>query len=150
MDKEDIDICNGILLSHKKEWNSAICRDLDGHRDSYREKSEKLILYIIAYIRNLEKWYRSSYLQSRNRDTDIEKMGISRRKARGGMSWEFGIDIYRLLILCITLITNENLLYSTGNSLLCGDLNGKEIQKKRGHRQIYCWFTLLYSRNTTF
>ena len=25
-------------------------------------------------------------------------------------------------------ITTENLLYSSGNSVLCGDLNGKEIQ----------------------
>ena len=26
-------------------------------------------------------------------------------------------------------ITNENLLHSTGNSMLCADLNGKEILK---------------------
>ena len=32
------------------------------------------------------------------------------------MYWEIGIDIYTLLILCIKLITNGNLLYSTGNS----------------------------------
>ena len=44
------------------------------------------------------------------------------------MNWEIGIDIYTLL--CIKRITNENLLYSTGNSVLCGDLNGKEIQKR--------------------
>ena len=31
------------------------------------------------------------------------------------------------ILLCIKLITNENLLDSTGNSMLCGDLNGKEI-----------------------
>ena len=35
----------------------------------------------------------------------------------GGMNWEIGIDIYRLLY--ITWITNENLLYSTGNSAQC-------------------------------
>ena len=33
-----------------------------------------------------------------------------------GMNWEIGIDIYTILILCITWITDENLLYSTGNS----------------------------------
>ena len=43
------------------------------------------------------------------------------------MHWKIGIDIY---ILHIKQITIENLLYSTGNSVLCGDLNGKEIQKK--------------------
>ena len=26
-------------------------------------------------------------------------------------------------------MTNENLLFGTGNSVLCGDLNGKKIQK---------------------
>ena len=46
------------------------------------------------------------------------------------MHWETGIDMYTLLILCIKLITYENLLYSTGNSIvLCGDLSGKEIQE---------------------
>ena len=33
----------------------------------------------------------------------------------GWMNWEIGIDIYTLL--CIKQITNENLLYSTGNSI---------------------------------
>ena len=28
--------------------------------------------YINAYIGNLEKWFRKSYLQNRNRDTDVE------------------------------------------------------------------------------
>ena len=34
------------------------------------------------------------------------------------MNWETEIDIYILLILCIKKITDENLLYSTGNSIL--------------------------------
>ena len=34
MDKEDVvHIYNGILLSHKKEQNNAICSDMDGPRD---------------------------------------------------------------------------------------------------------------------
>ena len=34
MDKEDVvHIYNGILLSHKKERNNAICNNMDGHRD---------------------------------------------------------------------------------------------------------------------
>ena len=32
----------------------------------------------------------------------------------GGMDWDFGIDMYKLLYL--KWITNKNLLYSTGNS----------------------------------
>ena len=46
-----------------------------------------------------------------------------------GNNWEIGMDIYTLLILFIKYITNENLLYSTGNySVLWSDLNGKEIR----------------------
>ena len=41
----------------------------------------------------------------------------------------FGTDIY--ILRCIKQITNENLLYRELYSILCGDLNGKEIQNKR-------------------
>ena len=61
--------------------------------------------------------YRYSYLQSRNRDTDIEKnIWMPRGKGGDGMTCEIGIDIYTLLILSIKWITKENLLYSTVNS----------------------------------
>ena len=36
MDKEDmVYIYNGILFSHKKEWNSAICSNMGGPREYY-------------------------------------------------------------------------------------------------------------------
>ena len=36
MDKEDVVyIYNGVLLNHKKEWNSAICSNMDGPREYY-------------------------------------------------------------------------------------------------------------------
>ena len=67
---------------------------------------------------NLEKWYRLTYLQSRNRVTDIENKRMDTKGGRGGgMDWESGIDIY--IVLCIKEITNENRLYSTGNSTQC-------------------------------
>ena len=38
-DKEDVaHIYNGILFSHKKEWNCAICRDVDGPSICHRVK----------------------------------------------------------------------------------------------------------------
>ena len=59
---------SGILLSHK-EWNSAIWRDMNGPRDCHTEWSkserEKRILYTNAYMWNLEKMYRWTYLQSK-------------------------------------------------------------------------------------
>ena len=45
------------------------------------------------------------------------------------MDWEIGIGMYALQ--CIKHTDNENLLDTTGNySMLCGDLNGKQIQKR--------------------
>ena len=87
-----VHIYNGILLSYKKERNWVICRDVDGSRDSYRVKSEreKQISYIHAYMWNLEKWYRWTSLQDRNRDTDVEKHMDTKGENGGGsgvMGW---------------------------------------------------------------
>ena len=50
------------LLSHKKDWNWVICRDMDvyriWHRDWSKSEREKQVLYVNVYMRNLEKWYR--------------------------------------------------------------------------------------------
>ena len=78
MDKEDVvHIYNGILLSHKKEQNWVICRDVDGPKDCHTEWSkpekENQISYINTYMWNLEKWYRWTCLQSMNREADVEK-----------------------------------------------------------------------------
>ena len=58
---------------------------------------------------NLEKWYIWTYLQSRNRDTDMEnkRMDSKEREAEGGINWEIGIDVHTLL--CIRQLTPENL-----------------------------------------
>ena len=105
MDKEDVvHIYNGILLSHKKKWNCAIWREVDGPRDCHTEWSksdrEKQLSSINAYMWNLEKWYRWTYLQSRNGDTNIENRYMDTKRVGGsGTDWEIGIDIY--ILLCI-------------------------------------------------
>ena len=40
MDKDVVHIYNGILFSHKKEWNNAICSNMDGPRDYYTKWSQ--------------------------------------------------------------------------------------------------------------
>ena len=60
MDKEDVvHIYNGLLLSHKKESNNAICSKMDGPRDYHTEWSksdrERQISYDITYMWNLIK-----------------------------------------------------------------------------------------------
>ena len=36
-----VHIYNGILLSHKKELNNAICSNMDGPRGSHNKQSQK-------------------------------------------------------------------------------------------------------------
>ena len=122
MDKEDVvHINNGILLSQKKEWNNAICRDVDRPTDCHTEWSkserEKPTSYSIVYKWNLEKQYRWTYLQSRNRDTDVENKLTDTTWERGGwVNWEIEVDIHTLLY--IKQITNKNLVYTARGTLL--------------------------------
>ena len=51
----------------------------------------------LVALRNLEKWYRLIYLQSRNRDTDVENKRMDTKGGREG--WEIGINIYSLLCI---------------------------------------------------
>ena len=89
MDKEDVvHRYNGILLSHKKEQNWVICRDADASRVCHTEWSkserEKQILYINAYMWKVEKGYRWTGLQSRNRDTCVENKCMDTKEGRRG------------------------------------------------------------------
>ena len=53
MDKEDVaPTYNGILLGHKKDWNNAICSNINGPRGyhikwSQREKEKDLLLICV-------------------------------------------------------------------------------------------------------
>ena len=47
---------NGILLSHKKEWNNVICSNMDGLTEYYTKwsKSDKDKYYMISLICGLK------------------------------------------------------------------------------------------------
>ena len=96
---------------------------------------------------NLEKRYRWSSLQGRNRDTDVENGCVD---TEGGMNWEIRIDICKLP--CVKQIASGNLLYSTGTQLgaLCDRGGGMEEWRDlrgRGYMCTYSWLILLCSRN---
>ena len=106
MDKEDvIHIHNGILLSHKKERNWVICRHMDGPRDCHTEwnksEREKQISYINAYMWNLEKWYRWTGLQGRNRVTDVENKCMDTKGGKGGWAELGDWDWHIYTLICI-------------------------------------------------
>ena len=98
-------IYNWILLSHKKGWNCAVCRDMDGLRDCHTEwsKSEKQILYINAYMWDLEKWYRWAHLQNRKKHIVENKHVKIKGRKGGGVDWEIGIDICSVCVLVTQL-----------------------------------------------
>ena len=52
VDKIVVYICNEILLSHRKEWNTAICSNMDGPKEYYIQwnKLEKDKHYMITLI----------------------------------------------------------------------------------------------------
>ena len=61
MDKEDVvNIHSGILLSHNKEWNLAICSNTDGLGGHYakwnKSDRERQMLYDITYMWSLKKY----------------------------------------------------------------------------------------------
>ena len=51
-------IYNGIILSHWKEWNNAICSNMDATRDYHtkwsKSERERQIPYAITYMWNLK------------------------------------------------------------------------------------------------
>ena len=68
MNEEDmVYIYHGILLSHKKEWDYAICSNMDEPRDYHsevRQRETNIWHPIYGEIYKNVKW---SYLQNRNR-----------------------------------------------------------------------------------
>ena len=70
-------IHNGILLSHSKEWNNAICSDMDGPGDYHTKwtKSDReiQISYDSTYVWNLKKKksYANELIYKTETDTDL-------------------------------------------------------------------------------
>ena len=83
-----VHIYNGILLSHKEEWNNVICSNMNGPRDYPTKWSEsdreRQTSYDITYMWNLKKWQKWTYLQNRNRLTDIENKFMVTKGERWG------------------------------------------------------------------
>ena len=52
-----------------------------------KSEREKQISYINTYMWNLEKWYRWTGLQGRNRDTDVENKRMDTKGGKQGVGW---------------------------------------------------------------
>ena len=89
MDKEDVVHIYCTMEYHsaiKKEWNNAICSNMDGPRDYHtkwsKSERERQIPYDITYRWNLKS--DTNYLKNRNRLTDIEnKLMVTKGEGEG-------------------------------------------------------------------
>ena len=116
MDKEDVvHIYNRILLSLKRNEIVSFAESVVGPRNCHTEWSkserEKQTSCNTAYLWNLEKWYRWTYLQSRNRDTENKhvytKEGRQVWDELGNWDWYIQVCAKSLgrVWLCVTLCT---------------------------------------------
>ena len=84
----------------KKEWNNAICGNMNGSRD-YHAKSDKSKYHMMSSICGIWffKWYKSTYFQNRNRFPDIKNKHDSQsgRMWKGWINQELENNIHMLL-----------------------------------------------------
>ena len=91
VDKEDVGYTYNGILAIKKEWNNAICSNMDGPRDYHtkwsRSDRERQILCNRIYMWNIKKNDKWTYLQ--NRPIGIEnRHDYQRGKGGGEINWE--------------------------------------------------------------
>ena len=105
----------------KKKQNHAICSNMDRTRDSHtkwsKSERERQILHDITYIWNLIYGTNEPIYQKIKQTHEHGEQTCGCQGGGGGegseMDWEFGVSICKLLYL--ECISNEVLLYSTGN-----------------------------------
>ena len=134
LDKGKKDKCEDRNLKNICVWRMSIKRGTNTEKNKY---------HIVSLIcGTLKKRYKQTYIQNRNRLTDIEnKHGYPRGRVER-RDREFGLDMYTLLYL--KWITNKDLLYNTGNSAQCyvaawmgGEFGGEWIHA-------YVWLSPFY------
>ena len=74
-------ILNGLLLSHKKEWNNAICSNRDRPREISKSDRERQISYVITYMWNLKNDTNELTKQKQTQKTNLQ---LPKRKGKEG------------------------------------------------------------------
>ena len=88
IDKEDVvHIYNGILLSHKKEWNNVIFSNMDGPRDYHTmwSKSEKEKYHTISLICGIKKMVQMNlFIKQKESHRLRKKLMVTKGERWGG------------------------------------------------------------------
>ena len=89
----------------------------EAHTEWSQSEREKQILYMNAYTRNLERWYRWTYSRGSKGDTDTKNRLFTGGEGEGGKTWESSIGTCTLPVVKQTV--RGNLLYDAGNPERC-------------------------------
>ena len=89
MDKEDVvHIYSGILLSHRKERNWVICRDvMDLETVIQSEVSQKDKYHILTHICGIQKNGTDEPVCKAETDTDVENKHMDTKGGKRGGGW---------------------------------------------------------------
>ena len=103
----------------------------DYHTKWSKSERERQI-YAIAYMWNLKKWYKWTYLQNRNGLTDLENKPMVTKGEKWGGRAKLGVWDWHIHTIIFKIGTNKDLLYSTRElcSIFYNNLNGKEFEKR--------------------
>ena len=97
--KKMVHVHSAAVLSHKKkEIRPFAATWMDLETVILSVVRERQILWDSACMWNLKKWYKRTYLQNRNRVTDVENIWLPGGK---GINWKIRIYIYQLLHISI-------------------------------------------------
>ena len=138
MAKEDmVHIYDEILLSCKKRNKivpfAEMWMDLETHTEWHKAEREKQKLYNTINMWILEKWYRWTFLQSRNRDTDIEnKPMYTKGGIKVGWIRRLGLTYTHCAVLCLVAQACPTLCDSMDCSLPGSSVHGDSRGKNTG------------------
>ena len=96
VDKEDVvHVHNGILLSHKKEWNNSICGNTDGPKN-YHAKWSKTVrhrCHMLSFIWwNLKKGYNELPYRTDPDSWTLKNLWLPKETGYGGEGWAQGLE----------------------------------------------------------
>ena len=130
---------------HKKEWNVAICSDMDGTRDHQTKwcKSDKDKYYVISITYRIWK-IRQVNLFTKQKQTHRYRKYLRTPKGKGrrGIRDVLGVWAERIHTTIYKIEKNKDLLCSTGNYV-----QHPIITYMRKESENYNWIILPHSRN---
>ena len=83
------------MQKEKSKFRSEVDEPRTWYTEWSKSEREKQILYINAYIWDLEKQYWWTNLQGRNRNTDAKNRLVDTvEEGKGGINWESSIEMH--------------------------------------------------------